>query len=239
MYRFFRYLDLALTVVQRGEMNPKIDFNQGGNAETKYQEPLNEFSDMYKHKKMPCRSALNFGENFTGVATPNFIPEYPTAYYSNPEVMNQGINSLVDTRQLYNYSSPVGDLEKTIEHYRMSHDMGGGWSASNSFTPSNSGSLEFLLFERRDSPISGDSIKSCPSFERTNSGSSFGVGRKVANSILPIGHKLERLSSNEIINNINSLSDVDGGDIPLIDLDQYTQLPYFEKYINFSIDQIK
>ncbi|KAH8583028.1 hemolysin [Cryptosporidium sp. chipmunk genotype I] len=221
-------------------MNPKIDLDQGERTESKCPEPLNEFSNMYKHKRMPCRSALNFGENNTNIGAPSFIPEYPTAYYSNPEVMNQGTNSLVDTKQLYNYSSPVGDLEKTIEHYRMSHDM--GWSASNSFTPTNSGSLELFPYERRDSPITVDPLKNYPSFERMNSGF-FGFGKKPSNSIFPIGQKLERLSSNEIISNINGLSEIENGiengDIPLVDLEQYTQLPYFEKYINFNIDQIK
>ncbi|KAK9174169.1 hypothetical protein CmeUKMEL1_09365 [Cryptosporidium meleagridis] len=223
-------------------MSQKINLNQGERTESKCPETLNEFSNMYKHKKMPCKSALNFGENIINMGAPSFIPEYPTAYYSNPEVMNQGINSLVDTKQLYNYSSPVGDLEKTIEHYKMSHEM--GWNASNSFTPTNSGSLELFQFERRDSPVAVDTLKNYPSFERMNSGF-LGLGKKPSNSIFSIGQKLERLSSNEIINNVNTLPEIgieheiENGDIPIVDLEQYTQFPYFEKYINFNIDQIK
>ncbi|KAJ1605822.1 hypothetical protein OIY81_3162 [Cryptosporidium canis] len=215
-----------------------MDFNQDGDSEPQYPEPLNEFSNLYRHRRMPCRSALNFGENFTGVTAPNFIPEYPTAYYSNPEIMNQGTNSLVDTKQLYNYSSPVGDLEKTIEHYRMSSDLG-GWNTTSSFTPTNSGSLEFFLYDRRDSPVGLDSLRSYPSFERSNSGGSVGSGKKVTNSIFPAGQKMDRISSNEMIGGFNTFPDMDHGDISLVDLDQYTQLPPFEKYINFNIDQIK
>ncbi|KAF7457112.1 hemolysin [Cryptosporidium felis] len=198
-----------------------MSLDQMEKRESRCPEPLSEFSDLYKHRKMPCKSALNFGENSADSSVSNFIPECPTTY-SNPEVMNQGTNSLVETKRLNDFSSPVGDLERTIENFRIAHEL--CWNTNSIFTPTNSGSLELFLYERRDSPVI-DPLKSYPSLEKLGSGSGY-YGKKCTNSIFQVGQKLERLSSNEIISSLNSLSEIDAGDVPLVDFDQLPQLQY-------------
>ncbi|KAK6591008.1 hypothetical protein RS030_111962 [Cryptosporidium xiaoi] len=200
-------------------------------------EIFSEFSNIHKNRKMPFKSALNMGENMSNsYLESNFIPEYPITYYSNQELINQCVHSLAEPRQLYSYSSPVGDLEKTIENYEI-HEC--GWNNCNSFTPTNFGSFE-TLFDKRESPLccSIESQKgACSSFERINNGIYLQNGKKNTNYFNYANQKSDR-SSNL---NLDYCEIFCLDELPNIDFEQYTiPVNYFERLPNpSSIGHIK
>ncbi|KAH8741447.1 hypothetical protein FG386_002401 [Cryptosporidium ryanae] len=229
-------------VKNNSNMNFKYDNrNRNNNYKNNYRiyknEVLSEFSNMYRNRKMPFKSALNIGENMTNsYLESNFIPEYPIAYYSNQELINQCIHSLAEPKQLYSFSSPVGDLEKTIENYEIYEC---GWSNCNSFTPMSSGSFE-ALFDKRDNPLccSIESQKGvCSSFERINSNFYIQNDRKNANCFQSGSQRIDKFSNiNSECSEISHLND----ELPNIDFEQYyAPFNYFERLANLNMGHIK
>ena len=194
-------------------------------------ERLNEFSNIYRNRRMPSKSALNIGENMSNsYLESNFIPEYPITYYSNQELINQCVHSLADPKQLYSYSSPVGDLEKTIENYDIADEC--GCSGFGSFTPTQPGALENILFEKRAHHLcsGAESQKSTSSsFEKIGEINAYlQSNRKNSNNCQ---RAADRLSGSSV--SCTEMPYYFYDDLLNIDFEQYVaQFSYFERFQN-------
>ncbi|OII75909.1 hypothetical protein cand_002400 [Cryptosporidium andersoni] len=192
--------------------------------------PMKIFSTDFIYKKMPCRSALNFGENLSQFSGSNFFLEYPVPQYPNSEILPTGMNSLIEPKPLSSFSSPVGDLDRTIAHYRRTSDF--LWN-SNSITlsPTHSGSSDTLFFDRRDSPVNSDILKTNGSFDKVLG------GRRSISLIFPVGSRLDRISTSDFLGYTQVPSDTEHSDI-IMGIDHLSNSNSFEKFF-LSADNYK